>query len=262
MKDKDNTKWLYFILGAFAAIIVMLTIIVVQDKKDEEKTGKEVIEESTDTADETSEIESTVTEYDTSPKDFNITLSGNEVVKFHTPEDYYDLSEQYSNYIRSYCNLDESVKLDNTVTVGDADTPAMTNVLICAAPFSDIDIRLQAIYGNEYDAETMLESDAYMYMKTGIIPEYVPEDYNIEELDSITSDDGITYRFFKIHYTDSYEYSTGETDENGEAVVATATEEINQISAYSDTEDVIEVIGCMTEWDETVLYNKMKEFLQ
>lgn len=188
--------------------------------------------------------------YETEIKDWPIKL-GDKNVTYHTPEGFFSLSDQYLENLSDYYKVD-SISTDSLVVVGDADTPYSSKTIINADTISDVQNILSQVYGDDFDASEVIESEAYVYMKTGKVPENAADNYKIEEVKTYKVD-GIEYVAYEVNYDTTYEAEEeGEKDE---------TVHTQQISCYSKTDDAMEIIVYQAEFDRESALNALEEFL-
>lgn len=213
-------------------------------------------EDSTEasTTENTSNVETK--QYNTAITNWELPLENGPVVKFKTPENFYSLSDQYlENLTKSY-SIPE-VTSDDMIVVGDNSEATKCGTVINACTFSGLKDILKQVYGDEYNEETMLEAEAYTYMKTGKLPEELPLNYTIKELATFVKDD-ITYKAYEVNYDTEYEAPSEDTEST-----ETSTETIHttQVSCYSDTEDAIEIVLYQSEYDSKKALDVLGEFI-
>ena len=178
-------------------------------------------------------------------------------VTFKTPSNFYSLTDQYLDEMCEYYGVDD-LPLDNIFVVGDATATNECTAMINVASLSTADDLLSSIYGEQYDSSTDLKSEVLTYIETGALPEELPDNYYLCELDGI-SVEGITYRVFDKYYTSSYTYY--EEEDTAEVDPKTIEIPYYEMVAYSDTEDPIEVIIYMVEYNKETAYRLFTEFV-
>lgn len=259
-KDKGNKhkiSGVSVLIGVLVACVVFLVLenVGLQQRLADQNSGESDSKES-------AEAESTITKYETDIKTFDIKTSDGQTMTFNAPKDWYSLTDQYVENIRSFYEK-EDLKVENMYVVGDSDTETTVSALINAAPVSTVKDIMVQLYGEEYDEEEMLVSEAYTYMTTGKLPEDLPDNYTLDEIDSVKVGD-VTYKMYDINYDNTYvdgEESTEALEENGTEEQGTTTIHTEKIACYSDTEDPIEIILYMSEFDKDKGVAYLKEFL-
>lgn len=245
--NKKGISWKDVFLGFFAgvaltAVIAMFTIPSII---------RSSVGTGTQTADNTqsssSEDIGELRQYVTTQKEWETVTSDGTTLKFYTPEGWYSLADQYNDGLTEYYGVE--LPADNIACVGDNTDQYKATCLINSRPLSNTSEVLSTIYKDEYDEATMLYSDTYEYMKNGT----EPTDTTIEELESITSGDGHVYRVF-LHGFDTEYYTDEEQTE-------TTTVHTDEIISYSDTEDAVEIIMYMAEFNKDEAIAKLREFL-
>lgn len=200
------------------------------------------------------EDESTVTAtdapvtYQTGIKDYTITGSDGVTTKYYTPSGWFSLTDQYMESLIGYYGKDLSDV--NVICCGNNADQFSATITMNARPFSSMKETLQTIQEDKY-TDDMLYGDAYLYMTTGDISDEA-KDANvvIDEVGSYESD-GHMWTVYHLGYVAVY--TTGEDQ----------YEEIpqNSLIAYSDTEDVIEVVAYMADYDQVTAVNAFREFI-
>lgn len=215
---------------------------------------------STDTASTGSEeaiVKEEVKAYQTNIKSFTFELSEGKSVTFTTPESFYSLTDQYYDELYEYYGT-EGIHTNNMFVVGDGSATNECKVMINSATLSAADEILSALYGDSYDSSTDLQSEVLTYIKTGSLPEELPDNYYLCDLGQVTVG-GITYRMFDKYYTSSYSYY--EEEDTAQTNEKTIEVPYYEFVAYSDTEDTIETIVYMTEYDVNSAYEYFCEFI-
>lgn len=217
------------------------------------KPQEVVVNDNATTSDEETEVDKEAKVYETQKKQWTINTTSGEELHFTTPEDMYSLTDQYLENLASYYEMD-SVTSDSMIVIGDTTTPYQSNTIINANSLSDVKAILNQVYADEedYKSDDIIDSAAYVYMTTGEIPEDAPDNFEISEVDECKSED-VTYKVFKIEYDTTYE-AEGEGEE-------ATTVHTQQLSAYSDTEDAIEIIINQAEFNQEEGIALLHEFL-
>lgn len=250
MKSTKVTNWLIVIFGI---ITIFLLLVVIGDLKEEEG-NKEVSEVTQDNGDDT-DNETIANNWKTDIKDWEFKTESGETVKYHTPDGFYSLTDQYLDNLSSYYSKD-SIKSDSMIVVGDAISPYDSKIVINANKLSDTLNMLKQLYGDDFKDEDMQDAEAYTYMKTGKLPDKLPLNYKIEEVDTYKVD-GTEYVAYEVNYDTEYETEQDEdTKESKKETVHT-----QQISCYSKTEDSVEIIVYQSEFNREESLSALKEFL-
>ncbi len=246
MPNKNKMNWRDFLTG-FACGVGLLAVIFAC-------IIPSIIRESRGSADSTNSTEETETasdselkKYVTDKKNWEVTLSDNTVLKYNTPEGWFSLDDQYQDGLVEYY----SSELPDTgiVCVGNDSDQYKATMIINARPLSNVSEVLSVIYGEEYNEEEMLYSDTYKYFKDGTESEEADNEF----LTELTSADGHVYKFY--HHGFDTEYYTNEEK------TETDTVHTDEIIGYSDTEDPVEVIVYMKDYDKETGLSFVKEFL-
>lgn len=247
----NNTKmnWRDFFTGfaSGAAIFAVVGFLTVPGML------REVVNQAPSSDTETSEDkekedEPELKQYDTTIKEWDVELSDSSKLHFTTPAEWYSLADQYNDGLIEYYGKELSA--DGIVCVGDNKDQYKASMIINARPLSDVEGVLKTIYEDEFNAEEMMYSSTYQFMKDGKEPE---DGSTVEELESIVSADGHTYRIF--HHSFDTEYYTNEEQ------TETQTVHTDELLGYSDTEDTVEIIMYMNEFNQEEGVAKLKEFL-
>lgn len=261
-KKKHEIHFTSVLVGVLASTVVFLSLqnmglrdrLAESDKSD--KTDNSAKEENTET-------DSVIKEYLTDLKKFTITTEDGVKVTYHTPKDWYSLTDQYQENIQTFYS-DNELEVNNMFVVGDSDTTGKATGLINAAPVSEVSRIMKQVYGDEYKEEDMLVSEAYTYMTTGKLPDDLPDNYEIEELD-VLAVSGVNYKVYEINYDTTYtdtEPSSEAVEDSTEAMDNNSTVVHTQkIACYSDTEDPIEIILYLSEFDRDNALSLLREFL-
>lgn len=249
MNKKHQICWADFFTGFFAglAIALLIALFAVPSQIKSAVQGTGGINSTSSSDGEQKVEEGELRQYVTDKMEWEVETSDGATLKFYTPEGWYSLADQYADGLTEYYGVELT---DVGVScVGNAKDQYQATSIINSRPLSATAETLKTIYGEEYDETKMLYSSTYNYMKDGTEPE---EGETIEELDSITAD-GHTYRVFVHGYATEY-YTNEEQTE-------TTTVHTDELLAYSDTEDPVEIICYMAEFDKDELVSKLKEFL-
>lgn len=246
----NNTKmnWRDFSTGfAAGAALIMVIVFFTIPGMLKEVVGANPSTESVDSA-EDKEDEPELKQYDTTIKEWDVELSDSSKLHFTTPADWYSLADQYNDGLIEYYGKELSA--DGIVCVGDNKDQYKASMIINARPLSDVEEVLKTIYEDEFNADEMMYSSTYQFMKNGTEP---TDGSTVEELESIVSSDGHTYRIFH-HAFDTEYYANEEQTE-------TQTVHTDELLGYSDTEDTVEIIMYMSEYNQEEGVAKLKEFL-
>lgn len=247
MHNKMNWRDFFAGFGAGAACVALIALLMIPSMIREAVGTKSVTSaETEDVTDE--EPESELKQYDTTIKEWDVELSDSSTLHYTTPNEWFSLADQYNDGLIQYYGKELSA--DGIVCVGDNKDQYNATMIINARPLSDVEEVLKTIYEDEFNADEMMYSSTYTYMKDGTEPD---DGSTVEELDSIVSADGHTYRIF--HHAYDTEYYTNEEQ------TETTTVHTDELLGYSDTEDTVEIIMYMTEFDQEAGIAKLKEFL-
>ncbi len=170
----------------------------------------------------------------------------------------YSLTDQYMENLASYYEKDD-LKSESMIVVGDATVPYSSKTVINANKLSDVKNILNQVYADkeDYKSDEILDSDAYIYMKTGEIPKDAPKNYEIAEIDSVKVD-GVTFKTFAVEYDTEYENEETSTDDKDKEPVIVHTQ---QLACYTDTEDAIEILVVQEEYDQEKGIELLHEFI-
>ena len=248
--NQNGISWKDFFLGFFLAMSLCLVGFLLSGTRTP-KSEQQGNSTSNNTTKESSDSGLTLNQYQTDIKEFTLELENGESLNFYTPENWCSLTDQYLESLNNFYEAD--LPSGNTICVGDSANQYNASILISARPLSGVSEVMKAIYDDEYDPDVMLYSEAYTYMKTGSLPEELPDNYAIKELQTMSSKDGHIYRLFYVYFTQ--EYYTDDTRTN------TITIPSEQLMAYSDTEDAVEVICYGNEFDVDFMKNYFAEFI-
>lgn len=247
MHNKMNWRDFFAGFGAGAACVALIALLMVPSMiREAVGTKSETSAETEASTDE--EPESELKQYNTTIKEWDVELSDSSTLHYTTPNEWFSLADQYNDGLIQYYGKELSA--DGIVCVGDNKDQYNATMIINARPLSDVEEVLKTIYADEFNAEEMMYSSTYTYMKDGTEPD---DGSTVEELDSIVSADGHTYRIF--HHAYDTEYYTDEEQ------TETTTVHTDELLGYSDTEDTVEIIMYMTEFDQEAGIAKLKEFL-
>lgn len=247
MHNKINWRDFFAGFGAGAACVALIALLMVPSMiREAVGTKSATSAEAESTTDE--EPESELKQYDTTIKEWDVELSDSSTLHYTTPNEWFSLADQYNDGLIQYYGKELSA--EGIVCVGDNKDQYNATMIINARPLSDVEEVLKTIYEDEFNAEEMMYSSTYTYMKDGTEPD---DGSTVEELDSIVSADGHTYRIF--HHAYDTEYYTDEEQ------TETTTVHTDELLGYSDTEDTVEIIMYMTEFNQEAGIAKLKEFL-
>ena len=266
-KNKNNSlTWVIGIVGT--AIIILLLCILGEMKsgKDTLSDGSQEIVSPDDAAN--GEVETKT--WNTDIKDWEFSTDSGEKVHYYTPNGYCSLTDQYLDNLKEYYSA-SAITSDSMVVVGDAASPYDAKTIINANKLSDTFNMLKQLYGEDFDADEMIEAEALTYTKTGKLPDELPLNYKLEELETYEID-GIKYHTYEVNFDTEYEVESDNSDEAAEGSVndgqqnekeETKKEIVHtqQISCYSDTEDPIEIIVYQTEFSRENAVKALEEFL-
>lgn len=246
------------VLGALVGALVMVVAYEAWFIPNQKISDNQTIttSENESTKEEDDEADKTVTAYETQIKQFEIKTSSGEKVHCTTPENFYSLTDQYMENLASYYDMD-TIKSDSMVVVGDSTVPYSSKTIINANCLSDVKTILEQLHSDDesYDPESVLDSEAYTYMKTGKIPDDAPDNYEIKEVDSFKQGK-VEFKVFLVEYDNTYE-NEAEDEEDAEPVVV----HTKQLAAYSDTEDAVEVVLMQEEFNKEEGLKLLREFL-
>lgn len=250
-----------FIIGGMLATWLCIIVYAVGLSG---KTTTDTVGKDSESVTESTTESTTTTSYNTSIESWKMTLDSGEKVKYTTPSGYYSLSDQYLENLASYYKVDK-LNADSLVVLGDATTPYESKTVLNADKLSDVSNILKQVYGKDYKAEDVIESEAYTYMKTGKIPDNAPTNYEIEEVKTYDVD-GITYKAYEVNYDTTYEASTEPSTEavpSTEAATGTESQVVHthQICCYSNTKDAVEIIIYQQTFDKDAALNMLSDFL-
>lgn len=261
---KHNICWLDFFMGVLTASVVWLLVyaIIVTPKINAgtttaSNTTTPSVSSSVKSNDSQDTVDETVVQYQTDIQSATFHLVDKDI-SFTTPDGYYSLTDQYLASLGEYYGI-ETDGVENVFVVGDATNSTSCSTMLNVTPFSDLDVLLQRVYGDEYVKEDMLYSDAYKYMTTGELAEDLPLDFTLIQYPTITGTSGVEYTVYSLSYTLTYTYY----DENDVAQSTPLTGYIPnyELCAYSNTEDVCEVIVSMATFDADSAYTLLCEFV-
>lgn len=247
MHNKMNWRDFFAGFGAGAACVALIALLMVPSMIREAVGTKSATSIETEAATD-EKPESELKQYNTTIKEWDVELSDSSTLHYTTPNEWFSLADQYNDGLIQYYGKELSA--EGIVCVGDNKDQYNATMIINARPLSDVEEVLKTIYEDEFNAEEMMYSSTYTYMKDGTEPD---DGSTVEELDSIVSADGHTYRIF--HHAYDTEYYTDEEQ------TETTTVHTDELLGYSDTEDTVEIIMYMTEFDQEAGIAKLKEFL-
>lgn len=253
--NNGKMNWRDFFTGFAAGLALMALIMVcmvpgmLKDAVGSKPADAKDSTEEVDSAEETEDKdEAELKQYDTTIKDWEVTLSDSSTLHYSTPADWFSLADQYNDGLIQYYG--KELPDTGIVCVGDNKDQYNATMIINARPLSQVQTVLETIYEDDFNAEEMMYSSTYTFMKDGTEPD---DGSTVEELESIVSADGHTYRIF--HHAFDTEYYTNEEQ------TETTTVHTDELLGYSDTEDAVEIIMYMAEFDQDAGIAKLKEFL-
>lgn len=255
--------WLDVVLGFLAASVFWLFIyavavrpnaIVVSD--DNVNKGMQPQNPTQSMVGDSEVVEETVKQYVTNMTEAIFRWEDGSQLSMHAPAGFYSLTDQYIDELEDYYKI-SGVSSDKIYVVGDADATNACTVMINSAALSSADILLSRVYGDDYDQNEDLQSEVLRYMQTGHITEDLPDNYYLLDLGTVEAD-GITQHIFYRYYTISYTYY------NDDDVAETDPQELvipnYDMVAYSSTDDIVETVLYMVNFDVETAYNYMCEF--
>lgn len=211
------------------------------------------------TESESKEPETELVQYNTHKTNWVMKLDSGEQLTFKTPENFYSLTDQYLESLSGYYNGND-VSSDSVIVVGDSDTPYQSKTLINCDKLSDISDMLSQLYGEDYDPSEVIQSEAYIYMTTGKIPDNAADNYKIDEIETFKVGD-VEFVAYEVNYDTTYKDETGKDKTEDETEIAEdQTVHTQQISCYSKTDDAIEIIIYQTEFNRDEAMKLLKEF--
>lgn len=189
-----------------------------------------------------------------------ITTSDGEIFTYNIPEDHYNITSSYLATVAQVYGV-ASVSAPNLIITGDGPSVTDSKGSINASTFSNTKSIYSQIFGQDFDSlpDESVYSPAYEYILNGEIPESADDSYTVKEFDAIEKD-GVTYRVVSVDYdTDytEYEDADGNTIEEPEMNIV----HTHNLSAYSDTNDTIELIAYTADNDTDVEYQMLKDFI-
>lgn len=176
----------------------------------------------------------------------DLTLSDGTKLTYTIPSDMYRLETDYVGLINAGYSLDTPLSTTNLIVIGNANNVNQAGSAVVAMPMSETYKVFEHIYGEDFEGVSKedIESPILTYVRTGELPEVPYVNYEMNERDAIEKD-GITYRVFEQSYD----------------VEAEETINVKQICAYSDTEDVIEIVVDDEDGSFDKAYARLKEFI-
>lgn len=260
MKNKNTFNFKSYCAGALCASFLAVVVyngILVKDLKQIKNSVNNVTVESTES--ESKEPETELVQYNTHKTNWVMKLDSGEQLTFKTPKNFYSLTDQYLENLSSYYNGND-VSSDSVIVVGDSDTPYQSKTLINCDKLSDISDMLSQLYGEDYDPSEVVQSEAYIYMTTGKIPDNAADNYKIDEIETFKVGD-VEFVAYEVNYDTTYKDETGkEKTENETEVAEDQTVHTQQISCYSKTDDAVEIIIYQTEFNRDEAMKLLKEF--
>lgn len=188
-------------------------------------------------------------------------------ITLYAPKGYYSITDQYLANMGSYYGKTD-LKSDSFYVVGNNEISSSATKVINANKLSDVKNLLKQLYGDEYKDDEVKEAFAVTYMKTGKIPKDAPDSYKIDELDKFKVN-GVTFTVYEINYDTTYDISddgTNATESDSKSKKdkdskKTETVHTQEICAYSDTEDILEIVLYQEVFDKEVALKDIKAFL-
>lgn len=250
-RGKSEVDWKAALYGGaigalFAIIVSCIGMVCVmrhnEDYTDAKFAEAETKEEATAAGVDEIAVDAGVTAPTETGGDWTLTTAQGKEITYHIPAEHYNLTDEYLALVPSSLGLSNAVTAENFLITGDSQSVNTSVDSINIATFSELYNLYEQLYGEAFTQEGIeaVYSPAYTYAMQGSIPEDAPENYEIEELDSITNGD-VTYRVFNVNYDTSYTYTT-DADGNALDTPETQTVHTQHLAAYSDTEDAVEIV--------------------
>lgn len=244
--------WKSFFAGGWLTAMVLVLVYIFALSPD--KVSTDVVESTEVAANVETNVEQNT--YNTDIKEWNLKTTSGEEIKLYTPDKYYSLSDQYLESLAEYYGLEE-IKSDSIAVIGNSTSTYTSDTIINVDTISDVSNMLAQVYGEELTEKDVVESEAYVYMKTGELPEDVPDNYTIEEVNKYTVD-GVTYTAYEVNYDTTY---TNESEDDTDTEAESTVVHTQQIACYSDTEDAVEIIIYQESFDRDYAITILKELL-
>lgn len=189
-----------------------------------------------------------------------ITTEQGQAFEYTIPSDHYNITSNYLSTVATVYGVD-SITAPNIVITGDGESVTDSQCSINASTFSNTRSIYEQIFDKEMlnDPESSVYSPAYGYILNGEAPDGTDESYVFKRLDDIVKD-GVTYKVVTVDYDTDYTVyvdEEGNTIENPEKNIVHS----HNTSAYSDTEDVIEIIAYTANDDVDKEYDLIKSFI-
>lgn len=249
-KDKVSLKTV--LISCTFAFIMCMIVLIGTTLYTNKKTAPVVSEEVKYT--EGDVLPSGAVAHDEKGGTAQLTLTDGTVLEYKIPKDMYDVHEDYLSLVQVSYGLSSPVTSDNLIVLGDTNNVYTSKSAITATTQTDTLAIFKQIFAGE-ETEIALEdtySPVYLYMTSGEIPTTPYTNYTVTEQDSLVKD-GITYRVFVQEYDVD---SVADPDTN-----QTVTERVKQLVAYSDTDDVVEIIVDAETNDMEAATKMLKIFL-
>lgn len=182
----------------------------------------------------------------------SLTLEDGTVVTYQIPGNMYNVRDDYLALVTSAYGMNTAATSENLIVLGSDNSVYTSKDAITATTFSDLYNMFGQIYGeawNDIDPDSIWPP-VYQFMNTGELPETPYTNYSVEELESVSGGD-IRYRVFK------QEYDAASEDAEGNEI----TEHVVQLAAYSETDDVIEIIVDEENKDVDKMVKILKDFI-
>lgn len=181
----------------------------------------------------------------------NITTEDGKDITYHIPTDHYDITDSYFELLSTGTGM--SITDDATVICGNTPTVADATQSVTATPYSSLYSVFTSLYGEEVLLEDIY-TPAYTLHSSGTLPTELPLNYTAEVYGDTIKHDGVTYTVYNVNYDDDQtDYTVAEPEE----VIV----HVQQLTAFSDTNDVIEISVFDANADLEVEYELLKKFI-
>lgn len=191
-----------------------------------------------------------ITEVDNDVTTADLTLSDGSTYTYNIPEGHKYITENYVENIMQAYDTASGISCDNIIVTGNGDSIFDSVESVSATTISGLKQLMHSLYGDDINVDDLAYSEAYIYMKTGEVPETNLIDYSIEEVSKIAVDD-VTYTAYNVGYYIDVE-GTGNKDDYVKS---------EQLMCYSDTEDAIEIIIYTGDNDQERAMELLHDFL-
>ena len=140
-----------------------------------------------------------ITEVDNDATTADLTLSDGSTYTFNIPEGHKYITENYVENIMQAYDTASDISCDSIIVTGNGDSIFDSVESVSATTISGLKQLMYSLYGNNINVDDLAYSEAYIYMKTGEVPETNLIDYSIEEVSKISVDD-VTYTAYNVGY--------------------------------------------------------------